>query len=242
MRKIVLLFSLFTFPLLGFSQGLDADNYESEFIWGINKNTSGGLIGGFVIRSSKRINDRLYQSIGFELVNVKHPLEVRRNSRITGNLFIYGKSNYLYALRGQYGRELILFRKAPQQGVEIKAVVAIGPSIGILAPYYIDYDVDGNITSIDTKKEQYDPNKHKFQDILGTGHVLQGIQESKIKLGGNFKAALSFELGTLKSHVTGFEAGFLLDAYTEEITLMPTAENNAIFPTAFITLFYGKRR
>lgn len=242
MRKIALLFSLLTLPLLGFSQGLDADNYESEFIWGINKNTSGGLIGGFVIRSSKRINDRLYQSIGFELVNVKHPLEVRRNSRITGNLFIYGKSNYLYALRGQYGRELVLFRKAPHQGVEIKAVVAIGPSIGILAPYYIDYDVDGNITSIDTKKEQYDPNKHKFQDILGTGHVLQGIQESKFKLGGNFKAALSFELGTLKSHVTGFEAGFLLDAYTEKIPLMPTAENKAIFPTAFITLFYGKRR
>lgn len=242
MRKKAFLFFLFLLPVVAFSQDLDSDSYESEFIWGINKNTSGGLIGGFMIRTSKRISEKLYQSIGFELVNVKHPLEVRRNSRLTGNLFIYGKSNYLYALRAQYGRELILFRKAPQQGVEIKAVVAVGPSLGIVAPYYIDYDVDGNISSLDTKKVQYDPSKHDFQYILGTGHVLQGIQDSKLKLGGNLKAALSFELGTTKSHVTGFEAGFLIDAYTDKIVLMPTAENKAIFPTAFLTLFYGKRR
>ena len=42
-------------------------------------------------------------------------------------LKIFGKSNYLYAIRLQYGRDIILFKKAPQQGVEIKLVTAIGP-------------------------------------------------------------------------------------------------------------------
>lgn len=241
MRKIALLFSLLTFLVLsgGFAQTLDADTYDSEFIWGINKNTAGGFIGGFVVRSSKRINDRLYQSIGVELMNVKHPQELRIRSE-TGNFFIFGKSNYLYALRGQYGRELILFRKAAQQGVEVKLIAAVGPTIGIVAPYYIQYFVDQQ----NTKYAQYDPNNpsHAYQNILGTGHILQGIGESKFQLGANVKAALSFELGTIKSHVTGFEAGFLLDAYANEVPLMPTAENKAIFPTAFITLFYGKRR
>ncbi|MEX2336251.1 MAG: hypothetical protein WD555_03165 [Fulvivirga sp.] len=242
MRKKAFLFLLLSFPLLGIAQQLEADSYDREFIWGINKNTAGGLIGGFVIRSSKRISNHLYQSFGVEVVNVKHPLEVRRNSRLTGNLFIFGKSNYLYAIRAQYGREMVLFRKAPQQGVEVKAIFAVGPSLGVLAPYYIDYNVDQSSPSANTKKEQYDPNKHSYERILGTGNIMQGIQESELKLGANLKAALSFELGTMKSHVTGFEVGFLVDAYTEKIILMPTAENESIFPTAFITLFYGKRR
>ncbi len=232
---------LFLTPVLVQAQQIDADVYESEFVWGINKNTAGGLIGGFMLRKSRRINDRMFESYGLELVNVKHSQETRRNSR-TGNFYIYGKSNYLYSFRFQYGRELILFRKAPSQGVEIKAVGAIGPSLGLLAPYYIDYTTDRN--TIISRTEQYDPNNpnHSYDQILGTGRLFQGVTESKIRIGANLKAALSFELGTLKSNVTGFEIGFLLDAYTQEIELMPTAENSAIFPTAFITLFYGSRR
>lgn len=236
-RKLLFFLLIFS-PLVGFAQGLDADNYETEFIWGINKNTSGGLIGGVIFRTSKRVSDRMYQSIGFELMNVKHPLEVRTTS-VIGNQFIFGKSNYLYAIRAQYGRELVLFRKASQQGVEIKAVMAVGPSIGLLAPYYIDYTNDPN--SLSTIRSAPYRNQ-RFENILGTGRLFQGIQESKLKIGGNFKAALSFELGTLKSHVTGIETGFLIDAYTSKIDLMPAVENDAVFPTAFITLFYGRRR
>ena len=112
MRQVIVLVALLILPSLVFSQSLEADNYNTEFIWGVNKNTSGGLIGGFVARKSRRLSDRMFESFGLELVNVKHPQEVRRNS-ITGNFFIYGKSNYLYSIRLQYGRELILFKKAP---------------------------------------------------------------------------------------------------------------------------------
>ena len=242
MKAVKLLVLLILLPFFTQAQSNDSDYYESEFIWGINKNTSGGLIGGIIFRKSKRISDRMYQSLGIELMNVKHPQETRSNSTI-GNFFIFGKSNYLYAIRGQYGRELILFRKAPQQGVEIKAIGAIGPSIGILAPYFIEFDPDGvQGGAIQTRSEQYNPNVHSFNSILGTGHLFQGIQDSEIKLGANVKMALSFELGTSKNNVTGFEAGFLLDAYTEEIVLVPTANNRAVFPIAFFTLFYGSRR
>lgn len=228
-------------PVLAFSQKLEADNYSSEFIWGINKNTSGGLIGGVIFRKSRQISDKMYQSYGLEIVNVKHPQEDRRNS-FTGNFYIYGKSNYLYSFRFQYGREYILFRKAPSQGVEIKAVGAAGPSIGLLAPYYIDYTTSSS--TIVSRSEQYDPDNpaHNVDRILGTGRLFQGVTQSKLRVGANFKAALSFELGATKDNVTGFEIGLLLDAYTQKIELMPTAENKAIFPTAFLTLFYGSRR
>ncbi len=239
-RRIILV--LLFAPTLLFAQS-DLDDYESEFVWGINKNTSGGLIGGFAFRKSRKISEGMFQSIGLEIVNLKHSQETQLRSG-TGSTFIFGKTNYLYAFRFQYGRELILFRKAPQQGVEIKALAAIGPTLGLHAPYYVEISPDQGLSLNNTKREQYDPNnrEHTLSNILGTGYIFQGIYQSNLKLGANLKAGLSFELGTIKSNVTGFEIGTLLDAYTEKIELLAGAKSKSIYPTAYITIFYGTRR
>jgi hypothetical protein len=221
------------------AQTQDSYDYQSEFTWGINKNTYGGLIGGFVFKKARKLNDRILETYGLEIMNVKHPQEVRQTSQSTGNYFIYGKSNYLYALRFQYGRDLILFKKAPQQGVEIKAVFATGPTIGVLAPYYVETGTDAG--SYATIRRQYDPSIGP-EEIFGPGRLFEGLGESKLKIGANVKAALNFELGTIKSQVTGFEAGFLLDAYAGKVELVPTAKNYSVFPTLFFTLFYGGRK
>jgi hypothetical protein len=226
------------------AQTQDSYEYNSEFTWGINKNSAGGLIGGFTFKKARKLNNNMLETFGLEIMNVKHPQEVRHSSGITGNFFIYGKSNYLYALRFQYGRDFILFSKAPQQGVEIKAVFAAGPSLGIVAPYYIEVPVDGNGFSLISQGEQYDPSNtnHAYGNILGTGNLFEGISDSKIQLGTNLKAAINFELGFLKSQVTGFEVGVLVDSYFKKVEIMPTAENKAIYPTVFFTLFYGSRK
>lgn len=220
------------------AQNRDVDDYQTEFIWGVNKNTAGGLIGGFVFRKSFQIKEGLFQSYGLEVMNVKHPQEFQVGRSTGTNSFILGKINYLYALRFQYGREMILFKKAPQQGVEIKLNAAVGPSLGLLAPYYVEIGVD----QFNSVRAPYDPNRYQTQEILGSGYIFQGITESKLRIGANLKTSLSFELGTSKNNVTGFEAGFLVDAYTQKIELMSAAENKSLFPTAFITLFYGTRR
>lgn len=233
---------LLGFGLFAQAQTQDSYEYDSEFTWGINKNSAGGLIGGFTFKKARKVKDNVLESFGLEIMNVKNPQEVRVSSAYTGNFFIYGKSNYLYAFRFQYGRDFILFTKAPQQGVEIKAVLAGGPSLGLVAPYYIERTVDNSFFS--SIHEQYDPNNpnHTYNNILGTGNLFEGLGESNLQVGLNVKAALNFELGFLKSQVTGFEIGFLMDSYFNEIPLMPAAENNAVFPTVFFTLFYGNRK
>jgi hypothetical protein len=225
-----------------YAQTQDSYEYNSEFTWGINKNSAGGLIGGLTFKKARKLSDTMLETYGLEIVNVKNPEEVRHNSVYTGNFFIYGKSNYLYAFRFQYGRDFILFTKAPQQGVEIKAVFAAGPSIGVVAPYYIERAVDNSFFT--TRHEQYDPTNpnHSYNSILGTGNLFEGIGDSKLQVGANVKAALNFELGFLKSQVTGFEVGVLVDSYFNKIILMPTAENKSVFPTVFFTLFYGNRK
>lgn len=234
---VLLILCAMAFP--GKAQTQDSYEYTTEFTWGINKNTFGGLIGGLMFKKAYKISDRVLQTYGLEIMNVKHPQEQRQHSQSTGNFFIYGKSNYLYALRFQYGRDMILFKKAPQQGVEIKAVFAVGPSLGVVAPYYVE--TGGDAGGIVTLRRQYDPSI-RMEEIYGPGRLFEGLGESKLALGANAKAAMNFELGTIKSQVTGFEAGFLLDAYTSKIELVPTAKNYSVFPVLFFTLFYGGRK
>jgi len=234
--RVLILLSIAS--VTGYGQTQDSYEYQSEFVWGINKNTSGGLIGGFIFKKSRKLNERMLESFGLEIMNVKHPQEVRRNS-YSGNFYTYGKNNYLYSFRFQYGRDFILFEKAPQQGVEIKAVFAVGPSLGIVAPYYVEYSPDGQ--NFITVREQWNPEIHA-ELIVGPGRLFEGLGQSSIAVGANLKAALNFELGTFKSQVTGFEAGFLLDTYFKEIEMVPTAKNYWAYPTLFITFFYGTRK
>jgi hypothetical protein len=239
-QNIVGFFFLLIVSFSGYSQTQDSYDYQSEFTWGINKNTSGGLIGGFVFKKSRKLQERMLETYGLEIMNVKHPQEVRLNT--LGNFFTYGKSNYLYAFRFQYGRDLILFKKAPQQGVEIKAILAAGPSLGIVAPYYVEWDPEGaGSTGGPTFRSQWNP-EITASKIIGPGRLFEGLGESTMVLGANFKAALNFELGTFKSQVTGFEAGFLLDAYAHKVVMVPTSKNYSSFPTLFITFFYGTRK
>jgi len=240
MRFLILLVTGIVFHGSTLAQSQDSYEYTSEFNWGINKNSSGGLIGGLVFKKARKRSEDVFETFGLEIMNVKHPLESRRTSN-SGNFFIFGKSHYLYSLRFQYGRDFILFKKAPQQGVEIKAVVAGGPSLGLVTPYYIERALDGPFTTIN---EPYDPNNpnHSFQRIVGPGGLLQGLSEARIQPGANIKAAINFEMGVLKSAVTGFEVGFLIDAYAKKVIMMPTTSNQSVFPTVFLTIFYGYRR
>jgi hypothetical protein len=215
-----------------YAQENDYD-YTSESIWGINKNSASGLIGGFIFRFSRSVKPNHYRTIGFELINVKHPAESRVISR-TGNYFIVGKTNHLFAIRGQYGRDIIIYKKAPQQGVQITATGAVGPSIGLEAPYYIEYN--------QFIKEPYDPAIHRIENITGSGFIFQGLFQSNLVVGLNIRAGLSFEFGTFKSNVSGFEIGTLFDIYARKINMIPEADNYSVWPTVYITLFYGSRK
>jgi len=235
MKKIIYISLICIFiPQLVKAQSDGNYEYTKEFTWGFNKNTNGGLLGGFVFKWGRALTDKMFQTYGFELVNVKHPKEFRYPTQ-SGSQFIWGKSNYLYSIRGQYGRDFLLFKKAPQQGVQINASLAAGPTIGIVAPYYVQTE---------TGSEQYvfgPSSPNRFQ-IVGTGRLFQGLGESKIKLGLNAKASLSFELGAFKSNLTGFEVGFLAEGFTGKIPIIPTQKNKAFYTSGFITIFYGLRK
>lgn len=238
--KLILPVVFFLISISAFSQREDVGNYEyeKEYLFGLNKNTNGGLIGGIVFKSGTRLDDSNFAFWGLELSNVKNQKEVRYNT-VLGNSYIFGKSNYLYAIRPHVGREIVLFKKAPNQGVQVSALAAVGPTIGLIAPYYIEYAIN----RIETVTEQYDPEVHQSRfNILGTGRLFEGLGQSDVAFGGTLKVGLMFEFGVFRSSATGLELGYMVEGYTKEIPLIPTTENNQFFQSAYFTFFYGFRK
>lgn len=238
--KQILPLLFFLISISAYSQREDVGNYEydKEYLFGLNKNTNGGLIGGIVFKAGTRLDDSNFVFWGLELSNVKNPKETRYRT-VLGNSYIFGKSNYLYSIRPHYGREIVLFKKAPNQGVQVSALAAAGPTLGLIAPYFIEYAIN----RVETVTEQYNPEVHQSRfNILGTGRLLQGIGQSEIAFGGHLKAALMFEFGVFRSSATGLEVGYMVEGLSKEIPLIPTTENQQFFQSAYFTFYYGFRK
>lgn len=219
------------------------EEYESITSYGITTNTNSGLIGGLMFRHSTRLDKTMfgrsqYRYLGLEIVNVRHPKELGQSSNI-GTRFTLGKQNYLFVIRPQYGREIILSNRSGDEGISINAIVAAGVSLGLLKPYYIQYQVKPGLV----RTEAYDPVKHTDAgNILGAGSMLQGFGAAKIVPGVNAKIAFNFELSAFRNNLTGLEVGFLTEFFTKAPLIMASAENKSIFTSGYVTLFFGNKK
>lgn len=232
----------------------DEQSYRKEFVYGLNFNTQGGLIGGVSIRSARVLDDRWLRFWSLEGVSLKNSKEQRINSGVTGGSFIYHKTNYGFVLRPSVGVQRILFRKAADAGVQVNALLSAGPSLGLLMPYYISYDYTAARTGIfssgdDIRDEQYDPNVHVQESaIIDHAPFFSGISRTQLVPGVHLRGALSFEYGRYRDAVAGIEAGFLVESYTKRLLILspgPLGDaaliNNKFFPSVYLTLYIGHR-
>lgn len=220
--------------------------YRREVTYGITSNTNSGLIGGGSLRSAYYWKPDWYRFWELEFVEIKNRKEFRQQSAITGDLYIYAKSNYLYAFRPSVGVERIIFHKAAEQGVQVSALLSGGPTLGLEVPYYIAYDYDPTPSPNpqDVRREPYDPvGKHRdYKRIVSNVSFLTGFGEAKPIGGIHLRAALAFEYGRYREGVTGLEAGGLLEAYGRRPILLPTAASNPrAFAGVYLTLYLGRR-
>ncbi len=219
-------------------------DYSSVLTFGATTNTNAGLLGGFVIRKANRLENTLFGKTQFryyslEAVNVRHPKELPTPSNGTGERFTPGKQNYLFVLRPQYGREIVLSSRNGDEGIAINGILAAGLSLGIVKPYYVRYQIRPGSTP---KTEPYDPAVQPLETILGKGGFFQGLGQSQIVPGINFKAALSFELSAFRSNLTGVEVGFLAEILSKKVIIMPFTDNKSTFTSAYVTIYFGSKK
>jgi hypothetical protein len=221
---------------------VDEENFKSILSFGLTTNTNSGLLGGIMVRNEFLINNnafhRQFHYFNLEIVNVTHYRESTSNGLGSGSGYVYGKQNYLFAIRPQYGREINIFRKSSEGGVNINAILAGGPSIGILKPYYIQVAYGrGNF-----RDEIFDPAKHTLNNIVGSGGFFEGLGNSQIVPGVNLKAALNFELDAFRQSNISLEIGFLAEVYSKQINIMALTENRNLFTSGYVTIFFGGKK
>lgn len=222
------------------------ENYKSFTSVGVTTNTNSGILGGAVFRQSSALSSKLfgknqYRYLAVELVNVKHPKELSTQDFVSGARLVWGKENYLFVLRPEYGRELTLFSRHEDEGISISGILAAGPSLGLEKPYMIQYQsADG------VKTEPFDPIKHSASTqttgILGAGSFFQGFGLMKIVPGVHVKTAMSFELSAFRDNVTGVEIGFIAEAFTRKVNIMAFAENRSFYTSGYLTLYFGSKK
>jgi hypothetical protein len=227
-------------------------SFRKEFVYGINFNTRGGLIGGASVRATTPLNQDWSRFWSVEAVEVKHPKE-QKLTTYQGGQVVPGKANYAYVLRPSVGVQRVIFRKAPESGVQVNALVGAGPSVALLMPYYVTYDYTPRNSSgaptgpPDYRNEKFDPENNSTQLIADRAPLFSGVSETKPYFGAHIRGALSFEYGRYRDAVAGVETGFLFEAYPKRLTILKAINvpdnklNKLFFPSVYLTIYLGHR-
>jgi hypothetical protein len=234
----------------------DEDNFQTVTTFGLTTNTNAAILGGFAFRQSKRLGGTLfgktaYRYLSVELVNVRHPREISSGNNANGSITI-GKENYLFVLRPQYGREIALFRRNADEGISVNAILAAGPSLGIIKPYYVEVASGRNSTRQVPYSQVVNPAPGSQPEfVVGSGNFFAGLGESNLTVGLNVKAAVSFELSAFRNNTTGVEIGFLTEIFPQTIIIVPNINptlggseigNRSFFTSGYVTLFFGSKK
>ena len=216
------------------------------FAYGVTTNTNSGLLGGLVVRHSQAVGvlkgHPMHRYIALEAVNLKHPKEKAEPTSIA-NRYIFGKRNYFFSLRPEYGREVVYFKKHAEDGIGLSLIVAGGPSIGIQKPYYIKYDRNGRGA---IEVVQYDPNIHKeINKIQGSAGIWQEFFKGMtINPGLHLKLAANIDMNTFGNSLTGFEIGITSEIFskTPEIMSNQLTTNARFYNSGYLTIYFGNRK
>jgi hypothetical protein len=226
--------------LLLFSPGLfgqsDERGYSESVVYGLNFNTIGGMLGGGMLYLSRARGEKQYEGLYFELVNIKDPKEYRIRT-IDNKSFIPYKTHYLFSFRPSYVRELVLFRKAAEEGIFINLLGGIGPSLAMRKKYFVYYDETKNG---DWVSRPYEPELD-LSYISQNGPFTDGLGDMAFGAGIHGRVALAFEYGQLKSSVLGLEVGLLAEKFATKQSMMAFKSSESFFNCAYITLYFGRK-
>ncbi|MEN9416026.1 MAG: hypothetical protein RLZ62_2330 [Bacteroidota bacterium] len=189
-----------------------------------------------------------YAGIG----EIRHPKEQRQNSdpRVSRAFrpFVYGKMNSLMVLRAGWGAKRYYSEKARQRGVAVGMSYNIGPTLGILKPYYLALAYQGeNSTTFRILHQRYtEGNSSVFLDntrILGASAFARGLKEISFMPGINASVAYHMDWGAFDEMVKALEIGVAVDLFGQKVPVFVSNEvNSRLFINFFVNLQLGKRR
>lgn len=227
--------------------------YNKEVVSDFRLNTNSGWSLGAAWGDLKT-----YYLTRFYYVNIgelKHTKEFKDGTFSSSyGSYIFGKQNNFFLLRTGIGEKRYFSEKDRKKGVAVGVSYRVGPTLGLLKPYYLDISplespVRGLYPyskptkySTTTSNDFLDKNK-----ITGASGFTTGWGELKPQLGGNIMGSVHFDWGAYDEFVKAMEIGVMADIYMKKVPILvesPTlnnVENRPFFINLFVNFQFGKR-
>lgn len=229
--------------------------YAKEFTFNAGLMTPRNLMFGFTIGKIQSYDVTSFWS--FELGDHRHPREFRSNfervvlsNNRVSRAFTYGKQNQLYVARLGFGKRKYWSEKARQRGVAIGYSYRLGPSLGLLKPYYIEVAVgepnNGTLTEIRYTGDNADLFLDRLR-IFGAASWGRGLGEIQFVPAVHARASLHFGFGAYDELAKSLEAGIQAEYFLGNVPIMidgpaaPGVNNSQLFLNLFLALQIGKR-
>lgn len=255
-RSIIftLLFSLFA-PALWAQGTITAPQnvgivYNLERTFNIKLATNRSLSLGMEFGRLRTYNKT--KTWGVSIGELKHPKEQRQSADPRASRafrpYVYSKQNSLFVLRAGWGAKRYFSEKAKQKGVAIGMSYSIGPSLGLLKPYYLALAYQGDInTAFRVIHQKYsEENAAVFLDntrVLGASPFTRGIKETSFLPGGHASIAYHMDWGAFDEMVKAMEIGLNVDIFAKKTPIFVSdTQNKQVFINFFLNLQFGKRR
>jgi len=226
--------------------------YAKEKVFEIRPHTNGGA---FSMQFGKIITYYKTHFYQFDLGWLKHPKEYRQSVTFnssnpfarTSNSYTYGKQNHFMVLRGGVGKKIYFSEKAKRKGVAAGISYELGPSIGLLIPYYLQLsrlEENGFDDYISTERYS-EENADIFLDnskIIGPASFFKGFGHISALPGFHARLGAHFSVGAFDKYVKAFEMGVMLDGFFQRVPLMIIENNSPVFINGYLSFQIGKRQ
>lgn len=223
--------------------------YNRETTFNLKLTTNRGIVAGMEWGRLRTY----YKTTTFNinLGEIRHIKEQRQSADPTLSRsfrpYVFGKQNNFLVVRSGWGAKRYYSEKARVKGVAVGMSYSIGPTLGLLKPYYLALtyqgDVPGNNRIVHEKYSEENANVFLNETrILGASPYTTGFSEMKILPGANATIAFHMDWGAFDEFVKAFEIGAMLDVFPKNVPIMVSEENTPFFFNFFVNLQLGKRR
>ncbi|HNJ30079.1 MAG TPA: hypothetical protein PLQ40_14055, partial [Ferruginibacter sp.] len=212
--------------------------YRKHFLFGI-KLISDGY--GIFFEKGYAKSVRRATLFQLEISERKHQKEEKQSNPLASTApLIYGKINYFYPVKLGAQLQFLLGNKSNKNGVSITGNIGGGLCIGLLRPYEVEVDKNGERTYV--RYESEDSTLFINGPYYGGPNLGKGWNHLKVTPGLYVKPALRFDYGRFNDLVSALEVGVTAEYYTKKIPQMVYNKQRQFFFGAYVAVEFGKRK
>ena len=176
-----------------------------------------------------------------EITERKHVKEEKQQGPFSTTApLIFGKINFFYPVKLGIQYQYLLGNKGNKNGISITGNLGGGISLGLLRPYLMDVDKQGERVFVGY--ESADSSYYLNGPYYGGPNFGTGWKKLKVTPGLYIKPALRFDYGKYNEMITALEVGLIGEFYSKKIPQMIYTEQKQFFISAYVALVFGRRK